>query len=336
MSELRADETAWLEWRAAGVTATDVADAYTGTYGGLYGVVARKLGLYVEEPNERQDRGHRWQPVIADAVHVLTGLYVVGEETWCENPDNDRHRATVDGFLAELDVALEADLVAVFECKTRGIGVSPNRDRWAAQVEWQLHTTGLDRALLADAVIDDVDDRLVDLRLRWIDPDPFTRENLLAVADRILELVDAGELPDPDTPSALDTVKAVTAQADKALPAADLDDLTDELRRRVELKAALSAAGDELSLIDARIRARLGAAVAGAAPGFKVSLSTPSRVWTADAEAELLAERPDLGRLVLDSAALKALPADERKALEARKVPAGARRLTVTPQENTP
>ena len=32
------DDPAWLAWRRAGVTATDVADAYAGTYGGTFNV----------------------------------------------------------------------------------------------------------------------------------------------------------------------------------------------------------------------------------------------------------------------------------------------------------
>ena len=94
------DDEKRLQWRREGVTATDVADAAAGTYGGMYGVVARKLGRVTVEQNEQMARGHRWQPVIADAVHVLTGLYVVGEETWCQCTGDDRWRATVDGFLS--------------------------------------------------------------------------------------------------------------------------------------------------------------------------------------------------------------------------------------------
>ena len=93
----------WLAWRKGGITATEVADAWCGTYGGAYTVVARKLGrIAPPQQTAAMDRGHRWQETVADAVHALTGQYVVGEETWCEHVDNARHRATVDGFLAPM------------------------------------------------------------------------------------------------------------------------------------------------------------------------------------------------------------------------------------------
>ena len=64
------DDTAWKEWRKAGITATDIADAANGTYGGAYAVVARKLDLLEPDAeNDQMRRGHRWQPVIADAVN---------------------------------------------------------------------------------------------------------------------------------------------------------------------------------------------------------------------------------------------------------------------------
>lgn len=326
MTALRTDETAWLEWRRAGVTATEVADAWAGTYGGLYGVVARKLGLTEVEQTAQMERGHRWQPVIADAVHVLTGFYVVGEEAWCEHPDHGRYRATVDGFLArELEVSLD-EVVAGFECKTRDVQARPDRDRWRAQVEWQLFVTGLDRALLAEAVIDDTDDTLVSLRLEWIDADPFRAELLAEVADRILGHVDTGTLPEPDTASALDLVKELTAEADETAQVVELEELEEDLARFVELREALKAAEAERDTLEARIRDRIGPALAGTAPGFKVSLSRPTRVLTREAEAELLDARPDLGRLVLDRDRAKKEAPD---LYEAVRKPAGARRLTV-------
>ena len=136
MTDLATDEDRWLEWRKGGITATDVADAAQGTYGGAYGVVARKLGLITVEQNNAMRRGHIWQPRIADAVHALTGQFVVGEETWCVNSDNDMIRATIDGFLSPIDTADFDDVVGVLEVKTRGRGVRPNYDRHLDQMRW--------------------------------------------------------------------------------------------------------------------------------------------------------------------------------------------------------
>lgn len=321
------DDPQWLAWRRAGITATDVADAYAGTYGGAYSVVARKLGLEVVEHNAEMQRGHDWQPVIADAVHTLTGMFVVGEETWCEHADDDRWRATVDGFLApEAEVSID-DVTAVLEIKTRGTHTRPNRDRWHTQMQWQCMATNLPRALLAEATIDDDAGECRGVRLEWVEADPDLQAQLVDLAETIYEHVQAGTLPDPDTPSALDSVKQVTAHADADADVVDLGDIAEDVARFDAIKAALKTVSDEKDLLEARIRNTLGEATKGHLDGFRVSLSQPVRKLTAAAEAELLAAHPEYAMPALDR---KRVKAEDPDLYEAFTRPVGARRLTVT------
>ena len=321
------DDPAWLAWRRAGVTATDVADAYAGTYGGTFGVVARKLGLEVVEENDQMRRGHAWQPVVADMVHVATGLFVVGEETWCAHADDDRWRATVDGLLAAAAEVSIDDVTAVLEVKTRSPHVRPNRDRWHTQMQWQMFVTGLPRALLAEATIDDDVNECRGVRFEWVDADPDLHVQLVDLAETIHAHVKAGTLPEPDSPSALDTVKAVWSSADSDSDAVDLSDLEADVARFDEIKAAVKAVTEERDLLEARIRNALGESTRGQLDGWKVSLSASAKKLTAEAEAELLEAHPEFATTVLDRKRVKAEAPD---LLDAFRKPVGARRLTIT------
>lgn len=331
MSDLRTadDHAAWLAWRAAGVTATEVADAYAGTYGGLYGVVARKLGLQTVETNPAMQRGHRWQPMIADAVHAITRRYVVGEETQVESARNPLYRATVDGFLAWTAEATLDDVDAVLEIKTRGVRAKPDRDRWRAQIQWQLGATGLDRGLLADAVIDDDVDELVALRLEWQYHDAGFLAELEEVADEILVHVDERRLPTPDNGTALDAVKAVHAVADPAAGTVDLDDIAADLDRLAELRAEAKQVDTERRALEAIVLDRIGPATAGTGGVWSVTVSKPRATVDKAAAAELLAARPELGRLELDLDLVREHAADE---LDGIRKP-GARTLTIRPRK---
>ncbi len=322
------DDQAWREWRLAGITASDIAMAVSGRYGGAYAVVANKLGLTPPvEQNDRMARGHAWEQRLADAVHVLTGLYVHGEQTWCQNAGEPLHRATIDGMLSPLPEATIDDIEAVLEIKTTGVGVRPPWDSWTAQTQWQMWVTGIPKALVAWAIIDDTDDTLVDLRLRWIDRDDYHIDALIELAAMLWGHITDGTLPDPTSPSALDVVKEVHAIADpEALPV-DLSDMVDDLQRFATIKAAAKAVEDERDELEARIRERLGRATKGTAPGVVVSLSKPRAVFTPEAEQAFLDVHPDAPtKRALDRIAAKKL---DKHLYDQLAQPIGARALTI-------
>lgn len=320
------DDPAWLKWRAEGVTATDVADAFAGTYGGMYGVVARKLGLEVVEENAEMQRGHDWEPTIADAVSLLFGCYVVGEETMWECADDPRWRCTSDGALARVPEASLDDLFASYEAKTVRPDQKWKLDRWRTQTQWQQLVLGLPRALLAIARIDDSTGECVGITFEWVEADPYLQAQLVELAETIWGHMQAGTLPDPDTPSALESVKQVTAHADPDAEAVDLTDLEADVARFADIKAAEKAVTDERKLLEARIRNTLGEATKGSLDGYRVSLSKPRRILTDAAEAELLAAHPEFAVERLDKDRVKA----EDKALyDSFTQPVGARSLSV-------
>jgi predicted phage-related endonuclease len=234
-------------------------------------------------------------------------------------------RATVDGFLANLAEATVEDVVAVLEVKTRGTGARPDRARWHDQVQWQMHVTGVDRAVIAEATIDDETDTCRGVRIHDVTADPDRQAMLASIAEDLWAHCTSGTLPDPDSPSALPVVKDVHASADDSDPV-DLGDLADVVARYAEIKAAVKAVSDERDQLEARIREAVGSSTKGECAGFAVSVSRPSLVLTDEGEAELLAAFPELGRVVLDRDRAKT----ERKSdYEAARRALGPRRLTV-------
>lgn len=325
------DLEAWRLWRRGGIGASDVAAAHTGRYGGRYKVVADKLGIRVpgqEIDPAMADRGHRWEQPIADGVHAHTGLYVAGEQMQAEHPTQPRYRATLDGLLVPTLPATTDDAVAVLEVKTRSPYAPWPRDYWAAQVQWQLLVTGLDRGLLAIATIDDVFDehsgalteQITSLHYEWVYADPMLHSDLVELADELWGHVERGELPEPTDADALPYVKAANATADEEATA-DIDDLADLLARYESLKQAAKAAADETKTAEAVIRARMGEAVeAHTADGaWRVRCGMPVRKFTAQSEQDFIDlhgdEHPELLTTRLDRAKAKELMPEEYDAL---------------------
>lgn len=298
----------WHAWRADGITATDVANAANDTYGGAYEAVARKLGLLNVEQTEVMQRGHDWQPRIADAVHALTGMYVVGEETWCEAADDPLIRATVDGFLSPAPEASIDDVIGVLEIKTWN-RAKPNWDRWEDQVQWQMLATGLDYAVVAHARIDDDAETELDkfggLWVRHFTANKLRQSFLRQVAADLWSHVVNRTLPEPSSGSALDAVKQVTSVVDLDADTVDLTEVASDVARLAELKAAIKGVENERDYLEAKIRDAIGHATSGTCDGYAVTYSQPRSVLTAEGEARLLALMPECGKTVLDRTAAK-------------------------------
>lgn len=320
-------ETEWLEWRLQGVTASDIARAATGSYGGIYGVVDDKHNPkpHVTD-NPVFNRGHRWETPIADAVHILTGYTVAGEQAWCQHPEHDTHRATVDGLLARTPKPTIDDVEAVLEIKTAGVQVRWNRPYWHAQTQWQMHVTGLDRALIAVGVIDDTDDRIERITFEWVEADPFTQSLYVDLADKILGHVADGTYPDPDCHSAADYVNERTGIANPDADAVPLDDIEAQIAEYGRIKEAKKAAERREKELAALIKHRLGEATKGQIDGWRVSYSKNSQVVPADIEAALLQAHPDYAAASLDRDRFKA---DHPDIWEQSRRPIGARKLTI-------
>nr|AGC72755.1 YqaJ [uncultured bacterium A1Q1_fos_2101] len=317
------DDPEWLKWRRQGITATDVADAINNTYGGAYSVVARKLGLVTVEPNAAMDRGHRWEQRIADAAGLMLGLHIVGEQAWCQHEGQPLWRATIDGLLADRPEIAIDECVGLLEIKTVGLNVTPKRDRWFDQTQWQMMVTNMPMAVIAEVRIDDVDDSFQSLKFHRVEANHFRQAELVEVARQLWAHIEAETLPTP-VASSLDDVKALSAPTvDETV---DLEPVAEKVRRLHELKAAVKASEEERDLLEAELRTLLGDNKKGICSGFKVSQTSRINTLSVDAKRDLVARFPDCSTLALDLDAMKARHPEE---LAAAKTPTGAPRLTI-------
>lgn len=148
---------AWHEWRRQGIGGSDVAAVLDiSPWSSPWSVWAEKVGLIPPDDlgeTEAVAAGRWLERAIGPWFTHKTGLEVAGEQAWMEHLDRPTHRATVDGLVFD-DASPAYDLddaLGVLEIKVTG----PGR-RWddppphyLAQVQWQMHVTGLVRAWLA-------------------------------------------------------------------------------------------------------------------------------------------------------------------------------------------
>lgn len=153
------DRTEWLQWRRSGIGASDVPAIVLPAHqrpawSSQWRVWAEKMALVPDlEPNEDMEFGRWAERMIGPWFEDRTGLYVLGEQTWCTHPDRPTHLATADGFVVESRNSALTDALGLVEMKAERHG----GDEWAdgipvhyqAQGQWQMHVTGLDRVWFA-------------------------------------------------------------------------------------------------------------------------------------------------------------------------------------------
>lgn len=141
----------WLAWRRAGVGASDV-PALVGRskWSTPYSVWLDKVHGIGAEETEPMRWGHLLEAVIAREAEQRLGLYVLGEQTWCTHREHAHHRATIDGFLGESPSSGIDDAVALLEIKvTEQREWDELPDAYYLQCQWQMHVTGVQRAIVA-------------------------------------------------------------------------------------------------------------------------------------------------------------------------------------------
>lgn len=244
----------WLAWRNKGLGASDIAAAFTRSYGNTpRSVVAKKLGIGPEfEPTAAMQAGHDWEPRIATAVQALTGYTVAGEQTWLANTEHPWMRATVDGFLLGHPDDTIDDAAGLLEIKTT---TRPNWEYYAAQVQWQMAVARIHRAVVAvldltdEAQTHDVGNDLVAvercgrLSLWEHTADRQLQARLHEFGAELWAHVQAGTLPEIEADD-YDAIKAENPDATDAT-AVDLSHLDDVATGYVRTKAALKAATSE-------------------------------------------------------------------------------------------
>ncbi|HRN28163.1 MAG TPA: YqaJ viral recombinase family protein [Terrimesophilobacter sp.] len=173
------DRVAWLRARAAGVTATDV--ARLSSIRATLVVANEKLHGRGFNGNAYTDHGHEREPEIARWVKGVYGIDPSADLFHAEN--NRSHLATPDGLRLR-DGRLE---LAEIKTTTKPWRSIPRN--YLRQVWWQQYVLGAERTLVVWEQHDNfvpVDD---EPQCRWVDRDDNEIHQLVALADKLLELL---------------------------------------------------------------------------------------------------------------------------------------------------
>lgn len=265
-----ADRDEWLAWRRGGIGGSDIAAlAGLSRFSSPTFLYYEKRGELGDDPTEQTSRmrlGRRAEAMAAAEFHDHTGLFLVGEQTWCEHAVHRHHRCTIDGFVVEsestwLDPNIEL-VVAGEETKC----TSEFTKRWSvdgvpldyqAQAQWSMHVTGLDRW----AVL--VFYGLADTEVVWIERDQEVVDGLVEIADRFWQQVTDGTPPPADGHDR--TTEALLAVYPTHSPhtEVDLDELADVYAGWVDAKAAKKGAEETEKRFANQLRQALGDAEVG-------------------------------------------------------------------------
>lgn len=174
----------WLDARQWGVTATTVARAATPR--GFEGETIEKgEDSGPIEGNAYMDFGNAQEPFIAAWVKQECGI-MPNDWLISSSSDNQRYMATPDG--------LSLDHTEIAEIKTTGkdfVELKGVPIHYRRQIQWQLFCTGAQRCLFAWLLRAEVNGRMIPAWLEpksfWIERDQREMDQLLEVADRLLE-----------------------------------------------------------------------------------------------------------------------------------------------------
>lgn len=282
----------WLEWRRAGIGGSDVA-AICGL-----SPFDSPLSIYMEKRGEVPAKdlsgnvavefGNRLEPIMPAWFHDECGLYVIGEQQWCVNPELDWMRATVDGFVVEGPSSSIEDALGVYEAKVTGLGQWDDEipEQYQIQGQWQMATTGLERLWFAVAHRSSPAFRVYEMRR-----DDEVIAHLTRLGGEFWNRVQAGTPPPIDASEA--TGMALAAAYPRQEEGVTVDLAPALLGRRRIAQGRLTTAEADLALIDNEIKAALGTAEAGLVDG------APFVTWKAQTRKgldakKIQAEHPDL------------------------------------------
>lgn len=240
------DRAAWLAERRSGIGGSDIA-AICGIspWASPWSVWASKVGLApdrdIGEWSPSMRLGIALERAIGDEFTNDTGLHVAGEQTLVRHRRFPHHFATVDGFVVD---SLESDVddaLGVFEAKFTNDVWAEVPEHYVAQVQWQLHCTGLGTGWLGAA-----QSRFGRLTYTTfeIPADAERQAHLVAAAETFWnDYVVAGVPPPPDDhPRTVETITALWGQARTTrLGDVAFDDLETDLLELKDLKRDIAA-----------------------------------------------------------------------------------------------
>jgi putative phage-type endonuclease len=241
------DVQAWHEWRRGGVGGSDIA-ALIGlsNYASPTSLFYEKAGLLErDEESPRQRMAKRMEAVLAAEFNDATGLFVAGEQTWCQHSQHPWARCTVDGFVADSPYGspgLDGDLsLGTWEAKTDARfgwpdGVPPNI---RAQCVWQMAVTQLQHCWITVMF---GGFRIEHYEIHWDDDAQSDFEFMFAAASDFWKHVQTGTPPPVDDHWA--TTEALTQVYRDPDGMLDADDHGRELVATIQRAMAITAAAE--------------------------------------------------------------------------------------------
>jgi putative phage-type endonuclease len=268
-------EADWHEWRRGGIGGSDIG-ALLGlsNWSSPFSLWADKVGLIPpSDTTERQQIGKDAEPFLSDVFTRRTGLYVAGEQMWCEHKLHPWARCTLDGLVydgpagepGELDAAIGT---VQFKTDARfGWGnvhdpINGIPAAIEAQCQWELGVTGHHHGWLVvgfagwNIEIFEIEFRREDFQFMLETAHAFWRDHVLA-----------GVPPQADGSDATARAIADVWPEHQEGVEADLTHLAEQITLRGELKDRIADAEKRLKAIDNAIKAELGDAEVGLVGG---------------------------------------------------------------------
>lgn len=288
------DRDEWLEWRRAGIGASDVAGILgISPWESPYSVWANKVGLVPgKDITEAMELGLAMEGTIARLFHQRTGLYVASEQAMCEHPDKPWARASLDGRVYETPNWERGGELGNLESKT----TSDSPAKWeqeipayyAAQVQWQMWVTGATHTWVACMHASFG----LAFRVYEVERD---EADIAFIVPRVEAFwndhVQAGVPPETDaTAATTETLKQLAADPGAVVDLSEHADLFAALHRA---KADAKLAGDRVVALENTIKARMGECTEALVNGDRVATWRSYPRTSIDVKA-LRAEKPDI------------------------------------------
>lgn len=170
----------WLAARERGVTATQVAKAYTAS--GFKEVIAQVENPVEVVPNAVMDWGTQREPYIAAIVKERFGILANDYLLCADGPGNEWMLATPDG--------LSLDHTLIGEYKTSGKPLDKIPANYMRQIQWQLFVSGAERCLFAYELRLEGPEGFtpgLDVETQWVERDDDLIAELIDVACKVQE-----------------------------------------------------------------------------------------------------------------------------------------------------
>jgi len=260
----------WLEWRRHGIGGSDVAAVMgVSPWASPWSVWANKCGLTGDiASSEVMEAGKFLELAITPWFTDRTGLGVVDEQAQIVHPSHSHHRATLDGLVYGDD----SECLGVLEIKTTNWGKPWETipEHYQAQVQWQLHVTGLGKAWMAVLM-----GRRLDIH--EIERDQDAIDKMVAEVDRFwAEHVRTGTPPPVDGSDATAAALAEVFPGDTEVEAVEVDvEAMVELRTLQAFNKAAADTKKAITAIKSSIRAKMGDGTEAAHNGKTVATLRP-------------------------------------------------------------